>query len=167
MLATAWAGFQIVHTRGFHSDFVRLTTNGACKPVNILPQYWIDRSRAELPLLILNVVALFISAFLTWRLVKVSSIHSFFVIPPTFIHIQLFSWQTFKRVGASMTVNRVYKLVLVLSINLQLSLFFMLATIGLWIDQLWNGQIAHLARLAYIYKPIFVVVFIVRVISNF
>jgi hypothetical protein len=145
MLATAWAGFQIVHTRGFHSDFARLTTNGACKPINLLPQYWIDRSRAELPLLVLNVVALFISAFLTWRLVK------------------LFGWQTFKRVGASMTINRVYKLVLVLSINLQLALFFMFATIGLWIDQLWNGQIAHLAKLAHVYKASFIVVFILLV----
>lgn len=66
-----------------------------------------------------------------------------------------------------MTINRVYKLVLVLSINLQLALFFMLATIGLWIDQLWNGQIVHLAKLAYVYKPIFIVVFIVSEVSNF
>lgn len=167
MLATAWAGFQIAHTRDFHSDFARLTTNGACKPINLLPQYWLERSRAEYPLLVLNVVALLISAFLTWRLVKVSSISSLLALAPVFIRVQLFGWQTFKRVGASMTINRVYKLVLVLSINLQLALFFMVATIGLWIDQLWNGQIAHLARLAHIYKPIFIVVLIVSAISSF
>jgi len=62
-----------------------------------------------------------------------------------------------------MTINRVYKLVLVLSINLQLALFFMVATIGLWIDQLWNGQIAHLARLAFVYKPVFIVVLILLI----
>lgn len=60
-----------------------------------------------------------------------------------------------------MTINRVYKLVLILSIAIQLSLFFMVATVGLWIDQLWNGQIAHLAERAYVYKPVFIVVLIV------
>lgn len=60
-----------------------------------------------------------------------------------------------------MVINRLYKLVLILSIVIQLSFFFMVVTIGLWIDQLWNGQIAHLARLASVYKPVFLVVFIV------
>ena len=74
---------------------------------------------------------------------------------------KLFGWQTFKRVGASMTINRVYKLVLILSITIQLSLFFMVVTVGLWIDQLWNGQIAHLAKLAFVYKPVFIIVLVV------
>jgi hypothetical protein len=142
MLATAWAGFQISHTRTFRTNFSRLTTNGACKPINLLPNYWKDRGNAEIPSLVLNVVALVISALLTWRLVK------------------LYGWQTFKRVGASLVINRLYKLLLTLSIVIQLSFFFMVVTIGLWLDQLWNGRIAHLAVLAYVYKPVFLVVFV-------
>ena len=69
ILATAWGGFQIQHTAVFRSDFNRLTTNGACL-VNLLPSYWKERGAAEIPSLVLNVVALFLSAFLSWRLVK-------------------------------------------------------------------------------------------------
>jgi len=37
----------------------------------------------------------------------------------------------------------------------------MVVSVALWIDQLWNGQIAHLARLSFVYKPVFIVVLIV------
>jgi hypothetical protein len=56
----------------------------------------------------------------------------------------LFGWQTFKRVGASRTINRIYKLVLVLSTVIQLTLFFVVGTAALWIDQLYNGAIGVL-----------------------
>jgi len=62
-----------------------------------------------------------------------------------------------------MTINRVYKLVLILSIVIQLALFFMIVTVALWIDQLWNGQIAHLAILAFVYKPVFIIVLVLLV----
>ena len=71
VMATAWAGFQIVHTADFKADFSRLATNGACKPINLLPKYWEQRREAEIPILALNALALLVSAFLTWRLMKV------------------------------------------------------------------------------------------------
>jgi len=145
VMATAWAGFQIVHTADFKADFSRLATNGACKPFNLLPKYWEQRREAEIPILALNAAALLVSAFLTWRLMK------------------LFGWQTFKRVGASLKINRLYKLMLILSIIIQLSLFFMVVSVALWIDQLWNGQIAHLARFGFVYKPVFIVVLILLI----
>jgi len=136
MLATGWAGFQINHTANFHTTFSNLTNHGACSPINLLPHYWMDRGYAEIPILILNIVALFISAFLTWKLIK------------------LFGWQTFKRVGASLTVNRIYKTVLTLSIAIQLSLFFIAATAGLWIDQLMNGEIGQMATYKVLYETV-------------
>ncbi|KAJ3736858.1 hypothetical protein DFJ43DRAFT_1129029 [Lentinula guzmanii] len=121
-MATAWASYQIVNTRGFESDFSRVITHGACNGVpQLLGGYWTARQDAEYASLALNVAALFISVILSWKLFKT------------------FGWQTFKRVGASLTINRIYKLVLVLSIILQLSFFFMGATVGLWIDSLING----------------------------
>ncbi|KAJ3786372.1 hypothetical protein GGU10DRAFT_290429 [Lentinula aff. detonsa] len=121
-MATAWASYQIVNTRGFESDFSRVITHGACNGVpQLLGSYWTARQDAEYASLALNVAALFISVILSWKLFKT------------------FGWQTFKRVGASLTINRIYKLVLVLSIILQLSFFFMGATVGLWIDSLING----------------------------
>ncbi|KAF5384691.1 hypothetical protein D9757_006242 [Collybiopsis confluens] len=123
VLATSWAGYQISNTRNFQKDFARVITHGACSGVPQLleAEYWTDRQDAEYASLALNVAALFISGFLSWKLFK------------------SFGWQTFKRVGASFSINRIYKLVLVLSIVLQLSFFFMGATVALWIDSLING----------------------------
>jgi hypothetical protein len=145
VLATAWAGFQLVHTADFHRDFVRLTVEGACKPINLLPFYWQQRRSAELSSLILNIVALFVSAFLTWKLVK------------------LFGWQTFKRVGASLTIHRIYKTTLVLAIILQLSLFFITVTAALWIDQLYNGSIGHLSTKPQLDKALDIVTLILLI----
>jgi len=72
--------------------------------------------------------------YLTWKLIK------------------LFGWQTFKRVGASLMINRVYKLVLLLSITIQLSLFFMIITVSLWVDQLTDSVIGDLATFQKLYK---------------
>lgn len=71
MVATGWAGFQIFNTAQFRSDFAEVTTKGACYPINLLPTYWQSRSAAEIPSLVLNAVALLVSAFLSWRLGKV------------------------------------------------------------------------------------------------
>ncbi|KAG1864632.1 hypothetical protein DFJ58DRAFT_724611 [Suillus subalutaceus] len=141
MLATVWAGYQIFNTAQFHGDFSRLSTNGACNPINLLPSYWKSRFGAEIASLVLNVVALLVSSFLSWRLAK------------------LFGWQTFKRVGASITISRVYKLVLVLSIVIQMSLFFMVVAISLWLDQLCNGNIGRLNS-DPVYKPFLIVTLI-------
>ncbi|KAJ7462796.1 hypothetical protein B0H11DRAFT_1734961 [Mycena galericulata] len=140
VLATAWSGYQIYHTANFRQDFDNLITHGACDGApSLLPTYWEDRARAEIPTLALNAAALVISCVLTWKLVK------------------LFGWQTFKRVGASLTINRIYKLVLVLSITLQLSLFFMGATVSLFLDQLFNGWVGHLAWYSMLYKVMFII----------
>jgi len=139
MLATGWSGFQIWNTANFKADFQHYITDGACNGVpSLLPNYWQQRAYLEIPTLALNVVALLISCVLTWKLVK------------------LFGWQTFKRVGASLTINRVYKLVLLLSITLQLSLFFMGATVSLFLDQLFNGWAGRLAWYATLYKIMFI-----------
>ncbi len=58
----------------------------------------------------------------------------------------MFGWQTFKRVGASRTINRIYKLVLILSTVIQLSLFFVVTAVTIWLDQLINGAIGVMAR---------------------
>ncbi|KAL0950737.1 hypothetical protein HGRIS_007511 [Hohenbuehelia grisea] len=139
LLATGWAAFQIQHTATFRARYNTLISQGACAGTNLLPNYWGDRAIAELTILVLNVVALFVSAFLSWKLMK------------------SFGWQTFKRVGASRTINRVYMMVLSLSIAIQLSVFFMVVTTGLWIDQLFNGIIGPLSSLKTLYAVVFII----------
>ncbi|KAI9511762.1 hypothetical protein F5148DRAFT_1274103 [Russula earlei] len=136
--STAWGGFQIYNTDAFHSDFKRLTTDGACR-VNLLPRYWTARAHAEIPSLAFNSSGIAL-----------------------FLHL-LFGWQTFKRVGASVSINRIYKLVLTLSIVIQLSLFFVVLAVALWLDQLYNGAIAVMSTQSNLYQ-VFLMVILVLII---
>jgi hypothetical protein len=141
MSATAWAGFQIYNTARFHQDFNRLTTDGACR-INLLPGYWQSRAHAEIPSLAFSAATLLVSCFLSYKLIK------------------SFGWQTFKRVGASRTINKIYKLVLTLSIVIQLSLFFVLSAVALWLDQLYNGAIAVMATQSRVYQTVSIIVLV-------
>lgn len=135
VMATAWAAFQITQTANFRAAFIRMIANGACQgQTTLTSSFWTARSRAEIPALSLHVVAFGISAFFTWKLIK------------------LFGWQTYKRVGASREIKRIYKIVLIMLITLQLSLFFMIVTVSLWIDQLFNSLIGDFADFAKLYK---------------
>ncbi|KAF9821816.1 hypothetical protein IEO21_00246 [Rhodonia placenta] len=142
--ATAWGGFQIYDTSQFHDDFTTLTTGGACG-VNLLPTYWQARANAEIPSLALNGAALLLSAVLSWRLIK------------------SFGWQTFKRVGASRTINRIYNVVLVLSISIQVALFFIAVAASLWLDQLINGKIGHMTSNKTLFEAIDIAVLVVLI----
>ncbi|KAG8748647.1 hypothetical protein FRC10_000038 [Ceratobasidium sp. 414] len=139
VLVTAWSIYQIIHTANFRSEFNRLTTKGACGGVNLLPMYWRARANAEIPVLVLNVVALIGSAYMSWRLLKT------------------FGWLTFKRVGASLEINRIYKLVLSLAIVLQLSVFFLVVSIALWLGELYHGPAVIETSMAPVYKTIVII----------
>jgi hypothetical protein len=80
-------------------------------------------------------------------------------------HLQLFGWQTFKRVGASLSINRCYKIVLTLSITIQLSLFFMFISVSLWLDQLFNGVIRQFVTLPVLYKVTSFITLVVMFLS--
>ena len=67
---------------------------------------------------------------------------------------QSFGWQTFKRIGASLTMSRAYRIILVFSIVIQLSAFFIVAAVALWIDQIYNGDIARLTTRATAFRAI-------------
>lgn len=133
LMATCWAAFRIYDTAVFRSNFNQVIVHGACNGVQNLSHYWDTRFRAEIAGLIINVVAMLISGYLTWKM------------------FQLFGWQTFKRVGASLVINRVYRLVLVLSTVIQLSFFFMVTTLSLWVDRLVNSPIGDLADFRKLY----------------
>ena len=116
---TAWSAFQVVHTNGFRADYERIVDNGACRSVpSLLSSYWPLRRSFELPSLVLHILALLLSAFLTWKLVK------------------LFGWNTFSRLGASRTKDRAFKLSLSLSSTVHLGFFFLVVAACLWIDEL-------------------------------
>ncbi|KAF7784583.1 hypothetical protein Agabi119p4_748 [Agaricus bisporus var. burnettii] len=148
VVATVWGSLQLVHTTHFRIQFGALITEGACRGVSQSPitsHYWDSRKSVEAVSLAFNVLALLVSCFLSWRLFK------------------LFGWQTFKRVGASRTINRMYKLVLMLSITIQLSFFFVAVTVSLWLDRLFNNVIGDLVdlRKAYLASCIITLVLLI------
>jgi len=78
---------------------------------------------------------------LSWRIVKV------------------FGWATFRRIGADRKINRIYTVVLLMSIFLQLSLFFIVTSMALWIDQLCFGSIGIFSTHTAVYKALDIVIF--------
>ena len=84
--ATGWAGFQMLNTTQFHSDFAELATDGTCHPINLLSTYWQSRVSAVIPGFVLNAVALLVSTFLSWKLVQVR-------FPPLFLEVTMDSYQ--------------------------------------------------------------------------
>ncbi|KAG8895246.1 hypothetical protein FRB99_000688, partial [Tulasnella sp. 403] len=143
--ATMWSGYQLANTQQFRRNFITLTVNGACKGVNLLPNYWKERGATEISMLVLNVVALVASGLLSWKVVKA------------------FGWATFRRIGADRRINRVYHFVLMMTIFLQLSLFFIVTSVALWIDQLCNGSIGIFSKHMMIYRVVGICVFIILI----
>jgi len=141
LLVTIWTVFQVTETEQFRRNFAKIITNGACHGMNILGSYWEQRKAAEILSAVLNGVGLFVTAILTYKLLKI------------------YGWQTFKRVGASLTINRIYKLVLLLSIAIQLALFFIVSAAALWIDQLYNGAVGRMATSRALYKGGIILIF--------
>ncbi|CAE6491429.1 unnamed protein product [Rhizoctonia solani] len=136
LLTTGWATFRLTQSANFHSEFDRLTTHGACGGVNLLPSYWRTRVNIEIPILVLSGVVLLSSAYMSWKLLKT------------------FGWLTFKRVGASLEINRIYRVVLCLAIVLQLSLYFMVVSMALWIQELYVGPAAKETTRGPLYKTL-------------
>lgn len=144
LLATAWSAYQVEMTAEFHTEFAHLIVDGPCQ-ANLLPDFWNTRRDAEIAVVALNAAVLLAMSFLSYKLIKA------------------FGWQTFKRIGASFAINRIYTLVLALSVAIQLSVFFIGADIALWIDQLYNGNVAqfteHRTLWVGIYLGVLVVLF--------
>lgn len=148
VLATAWAGYRIHQTADFQSIYHRLIASNedtACGSVDILGPWWDTRISHAIPIVIFNSVALLWFITLSLQLFKV------------------YAHQSFSRVGASPKINRVYKIVLSLSVALQLALFFTLAATAMWIDKIATGNIRRLAFHSDIYKAAFIITAIFEV----
>ncbi|KAG8894782.1 hypothetical protein FRB99_001001 [Tulasnella sp. 403] len=112
---------QLFQTRQFSDEFNRVVVNGACGGVNVLESYPDWRMMLQIPGVISSVVGLFISAAFTWNLVR------------------RYGSDNWAKVNANPVVKRPYCFLITLSVLLELSTFFMPATGGLWLDQIFEG----------------------------
>ena len=68
--------------------------------------------------------------------------------------------------GASMQIRRQYSAVLTLSVTIQFALFFIVASAGLWLDQLVNGVPSRTAKGRVAYKVVTVLVLVVSSLES-
>ena len=137
-LSTGWSAFQMARSTSFRARYETIIVRGACSGVDVLPDYFSHRTKDEIPIVVFNGVFLIAMAVLSWRMCRV------------------YGWQTFKRIGASVVMNRAYRLVLAFSIHLQVAIFFFVTSSALWVDELLNGSVACFAEHRDIYEGIFI-----------
>lgn len=137
-LSTGWSAFQMARSSSFKTKYETAIVRGACAGVDILPDYFAHRTKDEIPIVVLNGIFLVATAVISWRMCRV------------------YGWQTFKRIGASQVMNQAYRLVLALSIHLQLAVFFFVVSSAMWVDELLNGPVACFAQHRTIYEGIFI-----------
>ncbi|KAJ6468965.1 hypothetical protein DFH09DRAFT_493010 [Mycena vulgaris] len=128
VLSTAWAGFRVRGNMNLYSTYLHVIKTGECDGYDPLGSWWDESNTNEIAGLVSNVLNLVMMAALSYKLFRV------------------YATQTFSRVGASPEIHRVYKLVLLLSVSLQLAGFFTLAQTALWISKISMGAIRQLAE---------------------
>nr|XP_019001298.1 uncharacterized protein I203_06003 [Kwoniella mangroviensis CBS 8507]OCF64759.1 hypothetical protein I203_06003 [Kwoniella mangroviensis CBS 8507] len=116
IISMAWTTNGLRLSFKFWSTF-ESTTSTHCDGINVLPSYWEKRVGFQSAVLGSTVVTLIASGLLCWKI------------------RDHFGWQTFQRIGASSKINKIYKLVLALSILLQLDAFVLVAFFALFLDQ--------------------------------
>ncbi|KAJ6619019.1 hypothetical protein B0H10DRAFT_2027299 [Mycena sp. CBHHK59/15] len=128
VLGTAWAGFRVQGNINLYDTYLHVINTGPCNGFDPMGTWWNQSGAHEIATLVSNAVNLAAMAALSYKLFKVYSV------------------ATFSRVGASKEINRVYKLVLLLSVTLQLAGFFTLVQTGLWVSKISFGGIRTLAE---------------------
>ncbi|KAJ7141871.1 hypothetical protein C8R43DRAFT_1238280 [Mycena crocata] len=127
VLAMAWAGFRVQGNSNLLQTYYHVINTGKCDGFDPLGSWWNQSGSHEIASLVSNTLNLVLMAALSYKLFRV------------------YSSQTFSRVGASTEINRIYKLVLLFSVSLQLAGFFTLAQTALWIGKISFGPIRQLA----------------------
>ncbi|KLO11581.1 hypothetical protein SCHPADRAFT_905925 [Schizopora paradoxa] len=136
-LSTGWVAFQIRRNDTFETLFRVLVTQDSCNGIDLLGPYWAKRRAFFIPILTFNIISLLLSAYLSFNLFKI------------------YAQESFKRVGADAKLNRLYKIILVFSVFLQLSVFFTISSSAMWVDELSTGAVRKVADNGVDYIVIF------------
>ncbi|KAJ7223024.1 hypothetical protein GGX14DRAFT_656898 [Mycena pura] len=127
-LSTGWAGFRVHGNINLYNAYTHVITTGNCDGIDPLGSWWDQSGPVEIAGVLLNALDLVLMSALSYKLFSV------------------YASQTFSRVGASADINRIYKLVLLFSVVLQLAGFFTLVQTALWIGKISFGPIRQLAE---------------------
>ncbi|CAK5275555.1 unnamed protein product [Mycena citricolor] len=132
-LAIAWGSFRVRGNINLVAVYFSVIDSGPCQGRNIMGDWWKQNNLHDIAGLVTNSVNAVLMAGLSYKLYHV------------------YSSQTFSRVGAAPEIHRVYMLVLLFSVVLQLAGFFTLAQAGLWVWKITRGSIQQLADNLHLY----------------
>ncbi|KAG8798300.1 hypothetical protein FRC18_008703, partial [Serendipita sp. 400] len=136
LLALVWSGSQLARTRDFHKEFETFITNGACDGLDILPGYWPQRQKTDIPGFALNALAIVLLGTIGFKLLSV------------------YKRQTTKLVGDSKIIKHLYRTSLIFSIIVQIGSFLLLASVALWVQQLFESPIASFSSTTPAFKGV-------------
>ncbi|KAF9480665.1 hypothetical protein BDN70DRAFT_877383 [Pholiota conissans] len=143
ILGTAWSGYRVYSVKHLKSLYRDHIVPEACGNRDMLGNWWDVRISHAIPVVVMNCVALVSLCLLSVKLYRV------------------YTTESFSRVGASAKIHRMYKIVLLFSVFLQLSGFFSVASAGMWIDKVCHGAVMELAKHSKLYLAAFIVILIV------
>ncbi|KAJ8495475.1 hypothetical protein ONZ45_g12845 [Pleurotus djamor] len=137
VLVTGWSAYAIWRT-GHNKhvfDALFIGENTPCR-IDLWPEYFSSRIAAEIPDLILNVIALCISSYLSWTLVK------------------RYNQQSFKCMGPPPSIVRIYRFFMAVLVCLHLATFFLVVAMSLWTDQMFNTAIGRTSEHIPVYQAL-------------
>nr|XP_018261025.1 uncharacterized protein I303_06742 [Kwoniella dejecticola CBS 10117]OBR83183.1 hypothetical protein I303_06742 [Kwoniella dejecticola CBS 10117] len=139
LISSIWTANGLRLSFKFLGNF-QSTANTYCEGINVLPMYLDKRIGFQSTVLGLSLLTMIASAWLCWKI------------------RDHFGWQpgkTFQRIGASTKINRIYKLVLALSILLQVDAFVLVTFFALFLDQISNGPASYFMHNCKAFKAIY------------
>ncbi|KAF9563225.1 hypothetical protein CPC08DRAFT_760988 [Agrocybe pediades] len=145
MLGTAWAAYRVYFIRQLRDRYRGQIVPDACGGTDFMGGWWEDITKDVIPLAAINGAAVLAFAYLSFMLFRV------------------YARQTFKRVGASSKVHKIYMLVLVFSVFIQLSCFMSLASSATWIDKVSAGTLSRHASHTKVYLAAFIVTLLLQI----
>lgn len=135
-LALVWSGVQISRTKAFQQQFNTFIKDGACNGTDLISSYWSERAKIEVPSFVLNATCFLLLAGFGTKLLSV------------------YRRQTKKTTGEDPLMKRLYRAVLLLSVIVQTSTFLLLASLALWVQQLFESPIASFSAGTPVFKGV-------------
>ncbi|KAF6750816.1 hypothetical protein DFP72DRAFT_969167 [Ephemerocybe angulata] len=140
ILGGAWSASRVQSTRTLDTFYRNAIVPGACEGTDLLGSWWQLRLFHTIPVVAASGVSIIALGFLSWKLLRV------------------YHRRTLSRVGASPAVHRMYGLVLLFSVGLQLASFFTLVSAAIWIAKIAQGTFKAFAKHSKLYLAAFIVI---------
>ncbi|KIM37933.1 hypothetical protein M413DRAFT_448195 [Hebeloma cylindrosporum] len=142
VLGAAWSCYRVSSTQAHRAVYENQIIPEACDNHDFMGDWWDIRIRHAITIVVVNITTLVCLSYLSFKL------------------FQVYANQSFSRVGAPPKIHRIHKLVLFLSVCLQLTQFFSLASTALWLNKVCYGSMHHLTDHSNLYMATFIIMLV-------